>query len=146
MLVYIKAVNLYKHWGKYLVLPFNLESAMHSTRIIVFFLAAFKIASCLDNSSVVNWYCLPFCEVLANRASLARVSKVPLAQRSHAIQNPRTLLSKTARSQPPAICNLQLRLALLFKTARPASLLQSKLYPLPTSRPPLVSFNLEHSL
>jgi len=133
MLVYIKAVNLYKHWGKYLVLPFNLESAMHSTRIIVFFLAAFKIASCLDNSSVVNWYCLPF-------------SKVPLAQRSHAIQNPRTLLSKTARSQPPAICNLQLRLALLFKTARPASLLQSKLYPLPTSRPPLVSFNLEHSL
>ena len=62
MLVYIKAVNLYKHWGKYLVLPFNLESAMHSTRIIVFFLVAFKIASCLDSDCsivhYVNWYVL----------------------------------------------------------------------------------------
>ena len=97
---------------------------MHLMRIIVFFLAAFKIASCLDDRSVdyVNWYVPHFCEILANSASLARVSKVPLAQRSPVLQPRRALLSKTARSRPPVICNLQLQLqlprALFSKTAR----------------------------
>jgi hypothetical protein len=138
-----------------------------------------------------------FREVLANGASLARVSKVPLAQRSLVLQPPRALLRKiarsrtllvicnlqlqlrppralqfkTARSRPLLVCNLPLHLqsallfktarsrpvcnlqlhlqslrALLLKTARLASPLQSKLYPLPTSRSPLVPLNLEQSL
>lgn len=125
---------------------------MHSTRMIVFFLAAFKIASCLDDRSVdyVNWYVPHFCEILANSASLARVSKVPLAQRSPVLQPRRALFSKTARSRPPVICNLQLHLqsprALLLKTARLASPFQSKLHPLPTSRPLPAPLNLEQPL
>jgi len=142
-----------------------------------------------------------FCEVLTNGTSPARVSKVPLAQRSPVLQPHRALLRKiarsrpplviynlqlqlqphrallfkTAQSRPPLVCNLQLHLqsarallfkttrshpppvynlqlhlqsprALLLKTTRLAGPLQSKLHPLPTSRPPPVPLNLEQSL
>jgi len=69
-----------------------------------------------------------FCKVLANSASLARVSKVPLAQRSLVLQPLKALLRKIARSCTLlVICNLQLQLqplkALLFKIARSRPLL-----------------------
>jgi hypothetical protein len=100
---------------------------MHSTRIIVFFLAAFKIVLCLNNNhslNYVNWYITYFCEVLANGKIPARVSKVPLAQRASVLQPPRALLPKIVRSPtPPLICTLQLQLprALPLKTARSRS-------------------------
>lgn len=56
----------------------DLQSTMHSTHLIVFFLAASKIALCLDNDlsvDYVNWY-VPHLPIFVRFLLIVRVQPV----------------------------------------------------------------------